>query len=114
MTCLVIDGNEAWLAGPATTSDDPRIVAAFIHVRDGGPKGNGDRALLRLNNPGETLATFNGWCRTKFVPGGPYEVSTGEVQMRTLPADVGRRRLSASANAAANTSPAPTQPRRYS
>ena len=85
LTCLVIDGNEAWLAGPATTSDDPMIVAAFIHVRDGGPKGNGDRALLRLNNPGETLATFNGWCRTKFVPGGPYEVSTGEVQIEDAP-----------------------------
>jgi Putative zinc-finger len=85
VTCLVIEGNEAWLAGPAESSDDPAIKAAFIHVRDGGPDGKGDRALLRLNNPGETLATFEILCQSKFVPGGPYDISSGDVEVGDTP-----------------------------
>jgi hypothetical protein len=81
VTCLVIDGNEAWLAGPAEASDDPAIKAAFIHVRDGGPDGKGDRALLRLNNPGETLTTFEFLCQSKFVPAAPVGISSGDVQV---------------------------------
>jgi hypothetical protein len=85
VTCLVIDGSEAWLAGPATASDDPGIKAAFIHVHDGGADGKGDRGLLRLNNPGETLATFEFWCQSKFIPGGPYDITSGEVQVDDTP-----------------------------
>jgi hypothetical protein len=85
VTCLVIDGNEAWLAGPAKASDDPSIRAAFIHVHDGGADGKGDRGLLRLNNPGETLATFEFWCQSKFTPGGPYDITSGEAQVDDTP-----------------------------
>jgi Putative zinc-finger len=85
VTCLVIDGNDAWLAGPAASSDDPSIKAAFIHVHDGGADGKGDRGLLRLNNPGETLATFEFWCQSKFIPGGPYDITSGEVQVDDTP-----------------------------
>jgi hypothetical protein len=85
VTCLVIDGKDAWLAGPARTSADPTIKAAFLLVHDGGPDGKGDQGLLRLNNPGETLKTFEFWCQSKFVPGGPYDISTGEVQVDDTP-----------------------------
>ena len=53
MTCLVIDGHDAWLAGPATTASDGSVDrAAYIHVHDGGPGGNDDSAILRINDPG--------------------------------------------------------------
>ncbi len=80
VTCFVIDGPDAWLAGPAdTVPDGSHVVAAFIRLHDGGPNGRGDRAILWLNNRGETLALLEGWCRSKFTPGGPFPLLSGDI-----------------------------------
>jgi hypothetical protein len=80
ITCLVIDGKEAWMAGRATTATDgTKNRAVFIHVIDGGPDGAGDRAFLVLNTQGQTLATMEEWCRRKFVPADPYPLTSGEI-----------------------------------
>ena len=78
VTCLVIEGNDAWLAGPATITEGDR-KAAFVHVHDGGRDGDGDRAILWLANPGETLALLEGWCRTKFIPVAPSPITSGDI-----------------------------------
>jgi hypothetical protein len=80
ITCLVISGSDAWLAGPATTATDGSTDrAAFLHLHDGGPKGRGDQAILWLSNPGETLTTMEGWCQTQFIPGGPFPLTSGDI-----------------------------------
>jgi Putative zinc-finger len=82
LTCLVIDGDDAWMAGPATVATDGRQdVAAFIHVHDGGADGKGDMAVLWLANPGQSLALMEGWCRTRYVPVGPFPLDTGDVEV---------------------------------
>jgi hypothetical protein len=82
ITCLVIVGNEAWMAGPATTATDgSEDVAAFIHVHDGGPNGKGDRAVLWLSRPGQTLTLLEGWCHTRYVPAGPFPLNTGDLEV---------------------------------
>ena len=42
ITCLVFDGSDAWLAGPATTATDGITEAAMIHLHDGGPGGENE------------------------------------------------------------------------
>jgi hypothetical protein len=80
ITCLVIDGKEAWIAGRATTATNgTRNRAVFIHVVDGGPKGAGDLAFLLLNVQGQTLATMEEWCQRKFVPADPYPLVSGDI-----------------------------------
>jgi hypothetical protein len=80
VTCLVVDGRDAWLAGPATTtSDGSTDRAAFLFVHDGGPDGEGDTAILWMNDPGQTLATLEGWCEAKFIPAEPYPLDEGDV-----------------------------------
>jgi hypothetical protein len=80
VTCLVIAGDDAWLAGRATTATDGRPdLAIFFHVHDGGPAGESDTAIGYLSNPGQTLATMEGWCRTKFIPAGPYPLTSGDL-----------------------------------
>jgi hypothetical protein len=79
VTCLVIDGNEAWLAGPSTTDTVGDTPAVFIHLVDGGPDGDGDEAILWRVNRSQTLATMEGWCRTKFSPDGPFPITSGDI-----------------------------------
>ena len=80
ITCLVIDGNEAWMAGPATTATDgTEDGAAFIHVIDGGPGGAGDLAFLVQSTPNQTLTTMEEWCRRKFIPAAPYPLTSGDI-----------------------------------
>jgi hypothetical protein len=86
VTCLVIDGPDAWLAGPATTASDGSVDrAAFLFVHDGGPAGSGDTAVLWMNDPGQTLATMEGWCTSRFIPAGPYPVDSGDVTIVAPP-----------------------------
>jgi hypothetical protein len=80
VTCLVIDGPDAWLAGPATTtSDGSADRSAFAHLHDGGPGGEEDAAVLWMNDPGQTLETMEGWCESRFVPAGPYPLDDGDI-----------------------------------
>jgi hypothetical protein len=80
ITCLVIDGADAWMAGPATTATDGSTDrSAFIHVHDGGPNGEGDMAILWMNNRGQTLTTMEGWCENRYIPGGPFPLISGDL-----------------------------------
>jgi hypothetical protein len=79
VTCLVIDGNEAWLAGPSTTDTVGNTPAVFIHLVDGGPAGDGDEAILWRANTSQTVETMEGWCQTKFVPDGPFPITSGDI-----------------------------------
>lgn len=80
ITCLVIQGKEAWIAGRATTATDgTKDGAVFIHVVDGGPAGAGDLAFLVQNTQAQTLTTMEEWCRRKFVPAAPYPLTSGDI-----------------------------------
>ena len=84
VTCLVIDGQDAWLAGPATTvSDGTTDRAAFLFVQDGGRGGTSDTAVLWMKTVrGQTLATMEGWCTSRFIPTGPFPLDEGDVTVR--------------------------------
>lgn len=84
ITCLVIDGPDAWAAGPAATSSDGSTGrSAYLHVRDGGPGGANDAALLWMNDQGQTLATMEGWCESRFDPAELYPLDDGDISLRT-------------------------------
>lgn len=86
VTCLVISGSDAWLAGPATLATDGSTDrAALVYVHDGGLDGSGDQAMLWLTNPGQTLATVTTWCEDRFIPAPPFGLDTGDVVVRDAP-----------------------------
>lgn len=86
VSCLVISGTDAWLAGRVTTATDGRTdLAIFFHVHDGGPDGDGDMAIGWLSESGETIATMEGWCRTRFIPTGPFPLTTGDLIVQADP-----------------------------
>jgi hypothetical protein len=35
-----------------------------------------------MNDPGQTLATMEGWCTSRFIPAGPYPLDEGDVTVR--------------------------------
>jgi hypothetical protein len=79
VTCLEIDGKDAWLAGPSTVDTVGDTPAVFIRLHDGGPDGEGDLALLWRANPGQTIETMEGWCGTRFSPESPVPITTGDI-----------------------------------
>ncbi len=79
VTCLVIDGAEAWLAGPMTAGTNGSTGAAMLYVHDGGPNGEGDEVVLWLATSAQTLTTMTGWCETRFIPAGPFPLTSGDV-----------------------------------
>jgi hypothetical protein len=86
VTCLVISGSDAWLAGPATTATDgKKDLAAFIHVHDGGLNGKGDTAYLWLSQAGQTIVTMTDWCERRFVPGDGLPLTSGDLVVREGP-----------------------------
>ena len=85
VTCLVISGSDAWLAGPATTATDGSDHAAFIHVTDGGPDGEGDTAFLWLTTEGQTIVTMTEWCEKRFIPADGYPLTSGDIVVQESP-----------------------------
>ncbi|HET8786281.1 MAG TPA: zf-HC2 domain-containing protein [Candidatus Limnocylindrales bacterium] len=82
ITCLVIDGNDAWLAGPATSATDGRSgLAIFFRLHDGGPNGAGDAARGYLSNPGQSLTTMQTWCETKYTQPEVTPLTSGDVSI---------------------------------
>lgn len=80
ITCFVIDGKDAWLAGPATTATDGRPdLAIFFWLHDGGRDGEGDQALGYLSNPGQSLTTMQTWCETKYTGVPRNDLASGDV-----------------------------------
>ena len=81
ITCLVIDGSTAWMAGPTTRATDG-TEAALIVVHDGGPDGEGDTALMWLTRAGQTLTTVTNWCVNQFTPAGPpLPLTEGDIEV---------------------------------
>lgn len=86
VTCLVVTGSDAWLAGPATTATDGSTnLAALIYVHDGGLDGSGDRAMTWITQPGQTLATVTTWCKDRFTPAPAMELTSGDVVVQEAP-----------------------------
>ena len=84
VTCLVIKGADAWVAGPATTATDGRKdLAILFRLHDGG--ANGDSARGYLTNPGQTLATMQTWCETRFTPAELTPLTSGTVSIQAAP-----------------------------
>ncbi len=81
ITCLVFDGSDAWLAGPATTATDGITEAAMIHLHDGGPGGKDDSALIWLAPRGQTITTVTNWCLLKFEPADLSPLIDGDVEI---------------------------------
>jgi hypothetical protein len=92
VTCLVVQGNEAFMFGPGTKGGR----GAFLWVRDGGlPGGGGDEAITWIQDlPGDdlppgfepqTLEEMEGWCLSAGAdyPGlGPVPVVVGNITIR--------------------------------
>ena len=86
VTCLVISGSDAWLAGPATTATDGSTdLAAFIHVHDGGPEGTGDTAFMWRTTAGQSLVTMTEWCEQRFIPAAGLPLTTGDIVVQDEP-----------------------------
>jgi len=85
ITCLVFDGSDAWLAGPATTATDGITEAAMIHLHDGGPGRDNDSALIWLTPRGQTITTVTNWCMTKFEPADLSPLTDGNVEIQDGP-----------------------------
>lgn len=83
LTCLVVDGPDAWMAGPTSDGEG----AAFLWVHDGGSPGSlGDTAFAWLTDPGQTLGDMEQLCLTKeTAPYGfdPFPVEAGNVIVRS-------------------------------
>ena len=85
VTCLVVEGSDAWLAGAATTATDGTTEAVFIHVTDGGPDGQGDTAFMWLARGGQTLVTMTGWCEGRLIPDEGLPLTTGDILIQEAP-----------------------------
>jgi hypothetical protein len=83
ITCLVFDGPDVWLAGPATTATNGRKDGSvMIHLRDGGPGGENDSALIWLAPVGQTITTVTNWCLTKFEPADLSPLTDGDIEIQ--------------------------------
>ena len=60
VSCLRIDGEDAWLAGPPTTGE----AGVFIYVHDGGRGGGDDQAITWIQDPGQPFEELQGWCES--------------------------------------------------
>lgn len=83
ITCLVIAGADAWLAGPGTTGPDSGV---FIHVHDGGVAGGADDMAMAFGqDPGQPLDELIGWCQTRSTEPPLFPVEHGDVTVRAIP-----------------------------
>ena len=84
VTCLRVDGADAWLAGPVT-SPDPLFASVFMWVHDGGAPGKaGDMAFTWGTDPWESLADMEALCETKAIApyGDWFTVESGNLVVR--------------------------------
>ena len=87
VTCIEIDGQDAWLAGPATDDPDGESGrAALLFVHDSGlAGGEGDLAVAWITDPGQSLQTMEGWCRDHYTPAGPFSLTEGDIVIEPVP-----------------------------
>jgi hypothetical protein len=83
VTCLVINGSDAWLAGPGTTGPDTGV---FIHVHDGGAPGRADDMATGWGqDPGQSLAELLDWCESQATHVPLFPLDSGNVTVMGLP-----------------------------
>jgi len=77
VTCLVVDGQDVWIAGPATTGD----AGAFIYLRDEGSPGADDEAVTFIQDVdlGQSFEELLGWCEDKATHVDRYPLDSGNV-----------------------------------
>ena len=81
ITCLVVDGNEAWLAGTGTTGPETGI---FIYVIDGGAPGSAyDLVTAWGQDPGQPFEELQGWCEDRATHVPLFTVDTGNVTVKS-------------------------------
>ena len=89
ITCLQVDGSDAWFAGPVTSA--PRrgsegFPAVFAYVHDGGTPGSaGDYAFVWGADPGQTLSDMETLCAgmdTYLFGLWPFAVVAGDLKVR--------------------------------
>jgi hypothetical protein len=88
VTCLVIDGTEAWMAGPETFRADGLYVSegSFLQVLDGAQPGpEGDFAVTWFGDPGQPLAELVGWCENRNTPVELFPLASGDVAVYANP-----------------------------
>lgn len=84
VTCLSVDGGDAWMAGPETyrAAGLQAASGAFLHVRDGGAVGPaGDAATTWFADPGQTLLELVGWCRTQNSDLELWALASGDIEV---------------------------------
>ena len=81
ITCLVVDGSDAWMAGTDTTGG----AGAFLYVHDGGSPGRDDLAVTWIQDPGQPFAELQGWCETKATHVERYPLDAGNVVIHETP-----------------------------
>ena len=84
VTCLRVSGADAWFAGSAPGTGVEPITAVFFWVHDGGTPGKsaGDLGFSWAADPGETLDTMEGLCKsmsTSFYGNEPFSLVAGDV-----------------------------------
>jgi len=78
ITCLVVDGSEAWLAGPPSVGED----GVFIYLIDGGSPGTEDLAVTWVQDPDQSFEELQGWCESRFTDVPLFEVDSGNLTVR--------------------------------
>jgi hypothetical protein len=77
VTCLVVEGQDVWIAGPATTGD----AGAFIYLRDEGSPGKNDQAVTFIQDVelGQPFEELQGWCEDQNTDVDRYALDSGNV-----------------------------------
>lgn len=84
ITCLVVNGSDAWLAGPDFSAGDP--AGAFFRFHDGGaPGAEHDEAVAFIGDPGQTLNELEAWCQQRNVGTDLFPLDEGNLVVRAGP-----------------------------
>jgi hypothetical protein len=83
VTCLTVIGNDAWIGGTITSSNDPTVVGAgsWWHVTDDG-EGAGDAADITTFLGIGTAADTQAFCDDHPAYRHPFPVDGGNIQVR--------------------------------
>lgn len=75
VTCLVVDGADAWIAGSPTSGE----FGAFFYLHDGGEPGTDDLAVTFVQDPGQPFEELQNWCETRYTGIGQYPLDSGNL-----------------------------------
>lgn len=80
VTCLVVDGSDAWLAGRETQTTGQPASGAFFRIDDGGAPGvTHDAAVAWIADPGQQLDELEAWCTDRNSEIPLFELDSGNL-----------------------------------